>query len=137
MANQLGVARIHSILTLHEQGHSHRQIAGLLGVHRETVSRHLRLARGRDDPDSKPATPGSAPPAPEPEAPTGSADSKPATVEQAPTGSDGSKPATPGNAPTGSTTPPKSASIAGEASPGSVRTSQCEPWREQILAKLE
>jgi transposase len=51
MANQLKMAFIDAILTLHSQGWSQRAIARRLGVHRETVSRHVRLANG----DSKPA----------------------------------------------------------------------------------
>jgi transposase len=44
VANQLEMAKVFSILTLHEQGCSNRQIAQLLGVHRETVRRHLEQA---------------------------------------------------------------------------------------------
>jgi transposase len=44
MANQLKMAAIDAILTLHAQGWSQRAIARRLGVHRETVSRHIRLA---------------------------------------------------------------------------------------------
>ena len=51
MANQLKMAAIDAILTLHAQGWSQRAIARRLGVHRETVSRHVRLASS----DSKPA----------------------------------------------------------------------------------
>jgi transposase len=52
MANQLKMAEVQAILTLAQQGWSQRHIARQLGVHRETVGRHLRLA-GQDD--SKPA----------------------------------------------------------------------------------
>jgi transposase len=44
VANQLEMAKVFSILTLHEQGCSNRQIARLLGVHRETVRRQLEQA---------------------------------------------------------------------------------------------
>jgi transposase len=50
MANQLKMAFIDAILTLHEQGWSQRAIARRLGVHRETVSRHVRLAAGISKP---------------------------------------------------------------------------------------
>jgi transposase len=83
MANHLNVAQVHSILTLYERGWSCRRIARELGVHRETVSRHVRQARAPAGPGSKPA-----------KAPTGS------EVGES-TGS-GSKPAT---APTGSESP--------------------------------
>jgi hypothetical protein len=44
MANQLKMAFIDAILTLHSQGWSQWAIARRLGVHRETASRHVRLA---------------------------------------------------------------------------------------------
>jgi len=44
MANELKMANVHSIQTLHERGWSNRRIAKELGIHRDTVSRHLRLA---------------------------------------------------------------------------------------------
>ena len=44
MANQLTMDLVFSILTLHRQGWSARRIARELGVHRETVARHVRLA---------------------------------------------------------------------------------------------
>jgi len=44
MANELKMANIQSILTLHERGWSSRRIARELGIHRDTVGRHLRLA---------------------------------------------------------------------------------------------
>lgn len=45
MANELKMAKVQSILTLHERGWSNRRIARELGIHRDTVSRHLRLGR--------------------------------------------------------------------------------------------
>jgi transposase len=75
MANQLKMAEVQAILTLAQQGWSQRHIARQLGVHRETVGRHLRLA-GRDE--SKPAN-----------APLGSA----TVAVGAPLGSDDPKPA--------------------------------------------
>ncbi len=44
MANQLKMAIIESILALYQRGWSKRQIARELGLDRETVARHLRLA---------------------------------------------------------------------------------------------
>src|SRR6266478_10101767 len=89
MANLLRMALIETIFTLHQRCWSQRRIARELGIHRETVSRHLL-----EPPPSKPAI---APPGSEPSA----EDSKPAI---APSGSDllvsGSKPAI---APFGST----------------------------------
>ena len=48
MANRLKMAKVQSILTLREQGLSFRAIGRLLDVHRETVSRHVRLASAGD-----------------------------------------------------------------------------------------
>jgi len=52
MANRVKVAIASSIIVLRQQGWSFRKIAQTLGVHRETVSRHVRLAEAA----SKPAT---------------------------------------------------------------------------------
>jgi len=41
MAKQLSMGQIQSIITLHRSGHSNRRIAELLGIHRETVAKHL------------------------------------------------------------------------------------------------
>ena len=67
MANELKMGTINALLLLHERGRSFRQIAAELGIHRETVARHVRLSRegppkpakvttgSEADPDSKPA----------------------------------------------------------------------------------
>ena len=64
--NQLNVSLQHSIATLAAHGWSHRRIARELGIHRETVGRHLRLAGSKpakvltgsaSDPAAKPAIP--------------------------------------------------------------------------------
>ena len=44
MANQLNMATINTIVNLHQQGWSIRRIAKTLGIHRDTVARHLREA---------------------------------------------------------------------------------------------
>jgi len=82
---------IDTILTLKQRGWSFRRIARELGMHRETVARHVRLAAAADAAGSSPAR-----------TPSGSDGAKPATL---PTGSGEaeSKPATP---PTGSTSLP-------------------------------
>jgi transposase len=51
MANLLKMALIESVFTLRQRGWSVRRIARELGIHRETVARHLRQGR----PESKPA----------------------------------------------------------------------------------
>ena len=47
MANQLEMAKALSILTLHQQGLSNRQIARLLGIHRKTVRHYLKTANSK------------------------------------------------------------------------------------------
>lgn len=51
MARHLKMAEISAIRTLHEQGHSNREIARLVGVNRETVGKYVSQL------DSKPAKP--------------------------------------------------------------------------------
>ena len=56
MSNHLNMARSEQIRELAKRGWSHRRIARELGVHRETVSRHIRLAEAAGPPGfSKPA----------------------------------------------------------------------------------
>jgi len=52
MANRIKVAIASSIIVLRQQGWSFRRIARTLGIHRETVARHVR----EHEADSKPAT---------------------------------------------------------------------------------
>jgi transposase len=75
MANQIKMAASDSILELYKRGWSQRRIARELDLHRETVSRHIRLHAA---PDAKPANP--------PAGTYGAGDSKPAKV---PTGKNG------------------------------------------------
>lgn len=78
MANHLKMATVNAILTLWQRGWSFRRIARELGIHRDTVSRHVRLAErasSQSEPEAKQATP-----------PTGSDLPKQATP---PTGSSG------------------------------------------------
>jgi len=119
MANQLGMAEQHSIITLWKRGWSYRRIAQTLGIHRETVSRYVRLASERTEEAHGPPKSTEAKPA-EPTSRVG--DSKPAISitgsEDEATGWDRPKPAI---------------SIAGL----SGRQSLCEPYRKVILAYLE
>ena len=106
--NTLSVSLQHSILTLAANGWSQRRIARELGIHRETVGRHLQLQ------DSKPA-----------KVPTGSEselDSKPAKV---PAGSVEAE-------------PPKPAKVPAGFSPRSRSQCECwREWIEQgVLAGL-
>ncbi|MCA9266196.1 MAG: helix-turn-helix domain-containing protein, partial [Planctomycetales bacterium] len=87
MANRLSMAQINSIEQLHRSGHANREIARLLGIHRETVNRYVRELKRLEDVQNRP------------------------------------------NAPTGSE--------AIGSGPASGPKSRCDPYREQILAKLE
>ena len=113
MTKRLTMAAVDTILTLHKAGHSNREIAALLGVNRETVGKYLARVRAGYQPN----------------APTGNSTNDP---NNAPAGSDAgdghaaaaseNQP----NAPTGSTSPPTNGP-----------PSECEPFREEILAKIE
>ena len=115
MANRIKMAVEQSILVLWRQGRSYRGIARALGIHRDTVARHVREAVAASGAcmaaagESKPAivTAG-----------TGDRDGpKPAIVTPGNDGGDGSKPAIPtlGN-------------------PG--QKSKCEPFRDVIDGML-
>lgn len=49
MANQLSMAKINAIETLHESGHSNRKIARLLGVDRGSVGKYVRRLENPPD----------------------------------------------------------------------------------------
>jgi transposase len=116
MSNLLKMAVSETIRTLHRRGWSQRRIADELGIHRETVARHLRAA----ELPSKPAN-----------APPGS------------TAHDGAP--KPANAPPGSEpddgapelTVAASGSTPGPQPRGNGRASGCEPWRDVICAKCD
>jgi transposase len=120
MANHLTMALSDTIHTLRRRGWSARRIARELGIDRATVARHLQTP----PPEAKPAI-----------APPGSADAptapKPAI---APSGSGH------GHGPTAQ--PPAAAEaprlpVVSEPDAGPGRPSDCLPWRDVILAKLE
>ena len=112
MANLLKMAISESIRTLHLRGWSQRRIAQELGIDRETVARHLRLA----ELTSKPA-----------KAPIGS--------------DDGHSAPKPAKAPIGSEADSRSPelTLATPASTprGNGRHSGCEPWREIIQGNCD
>jgi transposase len=60
MANQLKMAVVHAILTLHGLGWSQRQIASKLGIDRETVARYVHAPPAEANPATNPI-PGSEP----------------------------------------------------------------------------
>src|SRR5947209_236565 len=123
MANLLSMATIDAILTLRQRNWSIRRIANELGLHRDTVARHLRLHQqaAQATQPVEPATPEADASAFKiGQAPTGAAAAK---IGQAPLGSDEVKI---GQAPLGS----EASSAASESA------SLCEPYRPIILAKL-
>lgn len=132
MANILKMAIIQAIQQLHEARWPQRRIARELGINRGTVARYLRLLK---------ADPNAAIP------PTGPADPKPATFHGPPAppgepsdGSDGSdcngdsKPAIPPTGPGGGQAVASRPSARGG---NAGRQSNCEPFREIVLAKVE
>ena len=116
MANLLKMAISESIRTLHLRGWSQRRIAQELGIDRETVARHLRLAELTSKPAKAPSGPDERQSAPKPaNAPIGSeADSRSPELTLA--------------------TP---ASTPDPQSRGLGRASGCEPWRELIEGKCD
>ena len=58
MANHLSMAEVQTILTLHKSGHSNREIARLVGVRRETVTRYLAKAGSQNRPNAPPGSGG-------------------------------------------------------------------------------
>ncbi len=58
MANQLKMANIQAIQSLHAQGWSQRAIARQLGINRETVARYVRPPLGGSNPAKMHAGPG-------------------------------------------------------------------------------
>src|SRR5512146_1744234 len=121
MAYRLKMARAHSIHTLYQRGWSRGRIVREVGINRETGARHLKDLQ----PAPKPAI-----------APLGSREdqlgSKPAHVPLGSSTLEGDP--KPAHAPLGcEPDPTTSQTTSGE----SGRLSECEPWRDQILEKLQ
>jgi transposase len=151
MANRLKMAMVHSIHTLLQRGWSQRRIARELGIDRETVGRHARLASasaqappgcaavsGTDVDTGGPSKPARAPPGSELD-PTSTYDVVEASktshaavsVEPALDTRHGCAVGDPG-------APGFVASQGPEAPPAHpIQLSQCEPFRTIIVAKLE
>lgn len=114
MANRLTMAEIDKILTLHTTAHTNREIADLLAINRETVGKHVARFKAQNRPN----------------APPGSEQVDGRLVSNAPPG-----PAVPDGL-----AMPTPASLFGASSsrgPCSGPSSECAPYREQILAKAE
>lgn len=130
MANLLKMAEQQAIVALIQRGWSQRRIARELGIHRETVGRYIRLARGHPagdpaGPDSKPA-----------KVITGSADgeaTQPGDVAIVADDDSAVQPSIVTVAPDGEPAPKPAKVITG--SPGT--RSRCEPFERVILGKLE
>ena len=111
MSNRLSMSKIHSIETLHQSGHSNREIARLLSVDRGTVNAYVRRLQSQNRPD---------PQTPEPE-----------SSNKAPDARGQNRP----NPQTGSSDP-----VVKPLDVPPVRTgprSLCDGYREQIEQKLE
>jgi IS30 family transposase len=52
MAKRFTMAEINTILTLHQAGHSNREIAAVLGVNRETIGKYLARAKAQNQPNA-------------------------------------------------------------------------------------
>ena len=113
MAKRLTMAEIDTILTHHKAGHSNREISALVGVNRETVGKHLARIKAQNQPNAPTGKPlddaGACP------AENDAGDDPAGVVFQKPP-----------NAPTGSA-----------SSPPHGPPSECEAFREEILAKIE
>lgn len=124
MANQLKMAQVQSIFTLHAHGWSGRRIARKLHVDRETVSRWLGFAA-----QSPPKGSGSNPA----NAPIGAPGSDGPDPANAPVSYPGSAGSNPANAPIFA--PGSAASLLAQTPASSGRASDCTGWREVIQAK--
>jgi transposase/transposase-like protein len=129
MANQLKMAKIDAILALHLRQWSIRRIAKELGLHRDTVARHIQAWEQQPKQAGAPlgsdAASGGCAEAKQATPEGGAQSSKQATQDGAPLGS---KQATPEGAPLGSAAP---------AAGPNRQASLCEPWRQVILDKLQ
>jgi transposase len=112
MARRLTMAEINTILTLHEAGHSNREIAALLGVNRETIGKYLARAKAPN----------------QPLAPTGNAVDDP---------NEGATSDIAGNGCTGVASPKQPIAPTGSDGASSGRRSECKPFRAEIVAKIE
>ena len=127
MSNHLSMARSAQIHELYRLGWSQRRIAQELGIHRETVSRHLRLGASAGPPQpAKPAKVNTG---------SGSEDgSKPAKVIA---GSDGENEPKPATVITGFGGEDSSKPAKVNAGSGPRDRSKCAPYRALIVEKLE
>ena len=125
MANLLKVVMVETIVSLHARRWSVRRIARELGIDRETVARHIRLAAS----DSKPAN-----------APLGSdegaGDPKPANAPLGSDVADGTDLAAAAVGDPGPALARPDVDPAAEAASTAGRSSECAPWREAIRSML-
>jgi len=129
MSNQLNMAEIDAILALHQREWSIRSIAKELGLHRDTVARHIRA--WKQQPKQARAPIGS-----DGES-DGVAEAKQATPQG---GAQSSKQATPEGAPIASKQATSQEAPLGSVAPETGRSRQaslCESWRPIIIAKLQ
>jgi transposase len=130
MANRIEVAKAYAILGLWRQGHSLRRIARLVGVHRDTVTRYVRQAE--DGGEAASPTLGSDPP--KPAIATLGSDGLESPDDGHPgLEADGLPGAEPAKATRGADPATRASPTLGS---GTV-PSECEPFREVILEKLD
>jgi transposase len=133
MSNRLKMATVDSIHLLHAQGWTNRRIARQLGINRETVNRYVRrikakaallLAVGLEGDTSKPAN-----------APVGISE---ALIVSDPANAPiGILDANPANVPIGEQAISPITNPDPSAADNQGRRSDCEPWRQLILAKRQ
>lgn len=130
MANRLKMAKRDAILTLHQRHWSIRRIAKELGIHRDTVARHIQQIEA----GAKPAR-----------APLGVLDDPPSADSLTKIGAPEGKLGHPaggrsrlklGQAPIGSEGLSEIAHVETTAAAASKQPSLCEPWRQIVLDKL-
>jgi transposase len=128
MSNRLKMAIAHAIYQLHSLHWSQRRIARELGINRETVRRHLSCRLDGSNPAISPTGLGS----PKPATFSGLPGPEPSGTDCADNGQNAGAP-NPAIPPTGFGSP----SIAAEPASARGRLSDCESFREIILAKLK
>lgn len=131
MANQLKMAKIDAVLHLHQQNWSIRRIARELGIHRDSVSRQIRLWQQRSKQAGAPIGSDGIIVGAKQATPEGGAHGFGLADEEV--GSEQSKQA---RVPIGSVDVSAATSGAGRQQSGQHQPSLCAAWRDLIISKL-